>query len=535
MDLPKGATPATEQERLLREGLSSFPRFCGLLKVPPKEGGERLPFRLSPIQAGYTRARSSRDIILKPRQVYMTTLEAARDIWWFLTKPGARVLLVCQSQGDQGALKDIAYKFRVFFDCLERIGLNIPFGERSTTSWTIPSRDATMRIIQAGGSEIAAGRKGRGGTVNRLHMTEMAFWGDYAASTFASLTDSVPMDGSEVVNESTANGASGLYFEQWRAAVDGKSAYKTHFFEWWKHPAYKLHDSTFAPRTEREVALLARGVTAAALAWYRWKISDKAGDEQIVRQEFPDDAESCFLVTGRTFFNAAKTASLLLHTSPAPEVYVVGPSQVPVLSTPTPEEIKRSRTVRIWHTPKKGRQYVLALDPSEGTGGDPAAGILLDRGSGLHCATIWGQYQPDELARIGATVGYTYNTAEIACERNNHGHAVLQALGTGHQGIGLSGPYPNVFHDSDEKRGWNNTGPARTLALDTIEQAHRQGHFETPDAELAAELRTFIVTATGKAEAAGGTHDDLVLALTIAWSVICRVRVKRDGTNLPHR
>jgi len=537
--MPRNSWPLSaraQQEKLLRDSLAEFSRFCGLLKIPPKSGGERIPFVLSPIQVAYTRARTSRDIILKPRQVYMTTLEAARDIWWFLTRPGARVLMVCQSQGDQGALKDIAYKFRVFFDSLERVGLRIPFGERSSTSWTLPTRDSTMRIVQAGGSEVAAGRKGRGGTVNRLHLTEMAFWGDYASETFSALTSSVPTDGSEVVNESTPNGAGGLYFEQWRAAVEGRSAYAPHFFEWWKHPSYRVAvREPFVHENERERGLLALGVPVEALAWYRNEVRNKAGDERVVSQEFPSDPDSCFLVSGRSLFDSSRVNELLQSARPAARTFIVSRAGVTQESTVAADQVPHQRTVRVWHAPESGRSYVVALDPSEGTGGDYAAGVVLDRGTGRHMATIWGQFRPEELARVGAELAGDYNGAQIVVERNNHGHATLLALQSGYQSIGLPRPYPHVFFDADGKAGWLNIAPSRTLAVDNFEQAVRARHFTTPDRELVREMLTFVVTTSGKAEAARGSHDDLVMVSAIGWDVICRTRTVRDTANVPHR
>lgn len=295
-----GAKPIDRRE-VIRHAFGDFRAFCGLLKIRKKgisgEDARRWPMLLTQIQRAYCVERTSRDIILKPRQVYMTTLECARDLWWFSTKPGARVVVVVQSQTDQAALKDVSEKFRIFFDSLQGFGVRYDFGRNSTTEWTLPKRDATMRLIQAGASEVSAEKKGRGGTINRLHLSEAAFY-DRASDTFNSLQESVPREGSEVVNESTPNGAAGFYFEQWKAAVDGRSAYTPHFFPWWIHPEYLMplaDGEAFEPQTELEARLLLQGVPIECLNWYRWKIRDKGGDARLVAQEFPSDPESCFL------------------------------------------------------------------------------------------------------------------------------------------------------------------------------------------------------------------------------------------------
>ena len=110
--------------------------------------------------------------------------------------------------------------------------------------------------------------------------------------------------------------------------------------------------------------------------------------------------------------------------------------------------------------------------------------------------------------------------------------AVLQALDIAHNSIGLSKPYPRIFRDVDGKPGWNNTAPARTAALDNLQEAHTRGVFTTRDVALLAEFRTFIVNTMGKAEGAKGTHDDLTMGTAIAWVAVCRAQ-PRHHDDLP--
>lgn len=532
-----------ERQEFLRWAFADFTRFCSLLQVPLKEGG-RIPMRLSRIQRRYIAKRTARDIILKPRQVYMTTLEAARDLWWFLTKPGAHVILVCQSQTDMSAMKDIAEKFRIFIDSLRIAGVAFDFGKETTTEWTLPKTDAMLRIIQAGASEASASKKGRGGTVNRLHISEAAFF-ERAQDTFNSLQESVARTGSEVVNESTPNGASGFYYDQWQSAVEGRSAYTPHFFGWWHHPEYRfpLEDGeTFEPTNQLEELLLAKGVPAECLKWYRWKIKDKGGNADLVAQEYPSDPESCFLVSGRTFFDQGRTKELLAGITDAIEtirVRISGAHEQMVDDRDGPREVP---AIRIFHAPVRGNEYVLALDTAEGTEGDPSAGILFERRTGRHMATLWGQFKPVELARIAVPLARRYNGALIAVERNNHGHAVHVALtnpttevivfengSAVHRTREVADrPYANLFYDRDDKLGWINVAPTRTRALEILEQAHREGHFHTTDRFLLSEMRTFIVTDRDRAEADRGKNDDLVMGAAIGWDVICRPRPRRD-------
>jgi hypothetical protein len=491
-----------QRARILAEALSDFRKFCGLLEIQPKGGGGRIRFILSPLQRAYCDARTPRDIILKPRQVYITTLESAYDLWVFLTRPGARVVVVCQSQTDQGPFKDIAEKFRLFFDSLSRAGLRLDFGRQSMGEWTLPKRDSVLRIIQAGASDAAAAKKGRGGTINRLHFTEAAFF-EHADVTFNSLLESVPgpEHGSSIINESTPNGVGGFYYEQWQAAVRHQNGYAAHFFRWWEHPEYLVAlepGEIITPRTPLEEKLASQGVTPEQLKWYRRKVAEKGQD--LTLQEYPSDPETCFLVSGRPFFDIETTNQLVHQAKP-------------------PVRVEQHGALRIFQEPERGAAYVISLDTSEGTSedgtadkADYSAAPVFNRKSGEHVATLHGRWPPWEAARMVAALGVTYNNALIAVERNNHGHAVLQALDREQK-------YRNIYRHDDGKAGWPTNVVTRPVMLDALDDAHRQGLFKTPDTLLLGEMRTFVIAPNGRPQAARGAHDDLVMGTAIGWAV----------------
>jgi hypothetical protein len=503
--------PGDARSEKIAHAIANFDSFCGLLQIRLKAASgsiadaKRIQMAFTPLQMAYNRVRSSRDIVLKPRQVYFTTLEAARDVWWFITKPGAHVVVVCQSQSDQAAQKDIAEKFRIFFDSLHRLGLKLEFGRESGNEWSLPKRDATLRIIQAGASDVAAKRKGRGGTVNRLHLSEMAFWGAYAQSTFLSLTESVPKDGSEIVNESTANGAGGFYFDQWKAAVEKKSVYQPHFVAWYAHTEYRVpldQGEVVVPQNAAEQGLLAKGVTPEQIKWLRWKISEKGGKVDLVAQEYPNDPETCFLVEGHAFFDLVLVNDLIALAK-APQVL--------------------DSYLNVWHEPKPDSQYVIGADTSGGgADADAQAAIVLERGTCKHVASLHGHEIPWDYAKRLAALGAFYNNATIAVERENHGSAVLSALDREYK-------YTNLYsqpHDDggrrDGKLGWSTNVASRAPMLDAIDAAMRRGMFKTDDIALLGEMRDFVVGKSGKAEASTGCHDDRVMAAAIAWAVATR-------------
>ncbi len=300
--------------------------------------------------------------------------------------------------------------------------------------------------------------------------------------------------GSEIVNESTANGAAGFFYRQCKTATAGAGAYKLHFFPWFEATEYAIPlqaGEEIKPANDRERALVAKGVTPEQIKWYRAKRADKSQND--IDQEYPSDPETCFLVSGRGFFDQIVTSELLAIAT-------------------DPIELRERDRIGIWKKAEAGKKYVISVDTAEGGGGDPSAAIVRERETGEHCATLNGQYASHDLAASSAKLGTEYNQAEIAVERNNHGHAVLQALAREQK-------YPKIYRHTDDKPGWLTSAVTRPVMLDALEDAHRKGLWKTRDRNVLTQMRTFIVPPSGKPEAAHGEHDDLVLAEAIGWAV----------------
>jgi hypothetical protein len=520
----------------IARAMQHFPSFCALLQYIDYDSGVRHPMRLTPVQAAYCARRTARDIILKPRKVFMTSLEVAYDLWWFLMRKGARVVIVCQSEKDHQAMQAISVMVRVYLESLRRF-MPLELDQESSFEWKLHSRDAHMRIMEAGASNRTAVKGGRGTTVNRLHLSEVAFY-EYAGETLNTLVNAMPQrSASSITIESTPNGAGGYYYDTWEAAVGSTSAkpsaYRPHFFAWFEDPKNVLPLDTgedILPRDDREKLLIAKGVSLEAIKWYRNKVS-LVGDVDKVRQEFADDPVTCFLTSGRMFFDGEQTKRLIAAAS------AVSPKERRFI-----RRTGANGEVRVWNLPDASRDYVIGVDTAEGTGGDESAAIVRERGTAKLMAVLQGQFKPHELAVEVAKLGFEYNEADVAVERNNHGHAVLEALWwTEH--------YPHLWMDHDEKLGWINHEVSRSTALSALEQSHRSGVWKTYDGGEQLEERDedrwrqrgtltqfwkFVFNKNGRPEAAPGAKDDLVMAEGITWDVLRRPVTRRDLRNLPH-
>jgi hypothetical protein len=497
--------------------LADFRRFCGALDIIRKDR-RRTKLVLNDIQRAYCSSRSARDIILKCRQIGITTLEQARDLYVWITQPGSRVVVTCQSITDHTPAKLLSTNYNVMIEGLARAGLALRV-RQSAGEWILPDRDSSLRIIEAGASEAAAEKKGRAGTITRLHLTETAFY-EYADSTLNALLECVPKpeDGSEIVVESTPNGAAGAFYRQCQDALSNRSGYRLHFFPWFQEREYALaldSGEDIKPQNERDRQLIrTHGVSPEQLKWYQRKRAEKLGNQDLMDQEYPSDVATCFLVSGRSFFDRQRTDKLRSEAKP------------PVL-----EDTRQG--IKMWSHPRAGFRYLIAVDTAEGrsTGapgdaGDYSAAVIYERETGAHVASLRARIQPWELARRVAELGRHYNRAHVVVERNNHGHAVLQALQREQR-------YAPIYYGLDGKPGWLTTVASRPVALDGLEDSHRRGAWTSSDLDLLAEMLVFVVTSTGKAEAARGEHDDLIMAAAIGWDVLRRPLAFRNLSNLP--
>lgn len=516
-------------ETFLKEEAPTYEAFCAKLRVVSKEG-KSVAFVLNEVQRLRAARRTRLDVILKARQQGVTTEELARDLWHFLTRPNAGVVILCQSGNEHKALDDVAKKFGDLVRSLEEQGVDIPWrGKPSATYWELET-GAILTIGEAGASAAAAAKKGRAGTLSRLHCTELAYW-EYAGETWNAILECLPEGGdAEIVIESTPNGSapnvardkrdikhaagSALFYWLYQDAKDDSNGFRAHFFAWFTTLEYSAplpEDVPFEAADDEERWLLERDVTPEQIQWRRNKLKKK--DADTFAQEYPKDDLTCFLVSGRTFFDKPATRALFLKcVPPVHTVQIRGSGAV--------------GEVRFWRFCDRAQTYVISADTSEGTGGDPCAAHVYERVTSRHMATLDGQLKPVVFAKWLAWLGKAFGVAILAVERNNHGHAVLLALAEIEK-------YPRIFCDRDEEPGWMTHATTRTPALDKLEDAHRTGIWKPRDVKIVEQLPTFVVDDHNKAAAARGAHDEHPICGAIGLDLLTRPGVARGVGTAP--
>jgi hypothetical protein len=450
-----------------------------LLQVRNRNG-ELLALKANPAQLAFEHGRGQRNIVLKARQMGITTWVAAR---FFLKTITGRGILTVQVAHTREAAEGIFRMVQRFWECLPEDLRKGPLrrSRANIGQMCFPELDSEFRILSAGDEGA-----GRGLTIQHLHCSELSRWPGDAHETLAGLRAALVPHG-ELVMESTPNGACGCFYEEWgRAASNGTVR---HFFPWWKEPAYVAEEVTDFTDEENRLMLL-HNLSPGQIGFRRALEANYRG---LRVQEFAEDPESCFKASGDCCFEVDAIEQRLART-------------------PEPLWIEREGALLTWLPALPGKRYLVAVDTAGGgSDGDFAAIQVIDLKHGQQCAELRQRISTLDQARIATMLARRYNGATIAVERNNHGSAVLAYLESVEY-------YDNVY-EANGQAGW------LTTANNKPAMVSRMGALlvESPELfrsrRLLAECRTFVTMQGGKTGAANGAHDDCLMAMAIAQAV----------------
>lgn len=127
------------------------------------------------------------------------------------------------------------------------------------------------------------------------------------------------------------------------------------------------------------------------------------------------------------------------------------------------------------------------------------------------------------IERLHDVTGYS---PVIAYERNNGGVFELERLAMLNKSnkfrIYLTKNVGSIENATEKKIGWDTNTATRPHMLSELKEAVDKGLFRIYDKPTVNEMFSFIISktsATQKAQAEVGAHDDLIMALAIAWQL----------------
>lgn len=457
-------------------------KYC-VIQHPTKG---KIPFHLYPYQEDALQdfQEHDRTIILKSRQLGISTLIAGYALWMILFQNDKNVLVVAI---DQNTSKNLVTKVRVMFD-------NLP-------SWmklkAVESNKLSMRL--SNGSQIKAvsstGTSGRSEALSLVIIDEAAFV-DGAEELWASLQQTLSTGG-EGILLSTPNGTGNFFHKMWAKAEAGENKFKTLRLPWQVHPE---RDQTWRDRQEAEL-----GARLAA-----------------------QECDCDFSTSG----NTVVSPDLITH-------YVENFAQDPI------EKRGFDGNLWIWEQPDYQRSYLIAADVARGDGSDYSAFHVFDVESAAQVAEYKGQLSTKDFGNLLVAVGTEYNDALLVVENANVGWATLQQIiERGYKNLyytpkdsGLdSDKFLTRGYDLTDKTdmvaGFTNSHKVRPLTISKMELYIREKSCIIRSKRLLDELFVFIYR-NGRPEAASGYHDDLVMSFCQGlWVRDTALRLRQAGIDL---
>jgi hypothetical protein len=400
--------------------LQHFYRFCRELKVETKELGiQRLGQRLLGSQT-YVMEEVAKGlnqgthffVILKGRQLGITTISLALDLYWHFKNPGFQGTLTTDTEENRDQFRTT---LAMYMDGLPP-EFKIPLMTHNRNQMVLKNRS---RLFYQVAGLRAKGSLGRGKGITYLHGTETSSWGDEEglASLLASLAEKNP--NRLYLFESTARGFN-MWHDMWQVAKKARTQ-KAIFCGWWRNELYAADpksdvyrvywDGKLSPEEKewtREIKKLYQvEINTRQIAWWRWKLNEGLKDEALMYQEFPPTEDYAFIMTGSSFFShtrctdQAKAAKKLL-----PRYYRFSMGQY-FEDTELIQSTERMATLTLWEEPIDNAYYVIGADPAYGSSD------WADR----FCIQIYRAYADglDQVAEFATSEINTYQFAWIIC------------------------------------------------------------------------------------------------------------------------
>jgi len=425
-----------------------------------------------------------RTIVLKSRQLGISTLIAAYSLWLILFHSDKNVLVVAI---DQNTSKNLVTKVRVMFD-------NLP-------SWLkmkcVESNKLSMRL--SNGSQIKAvastGTSGRSEALSLVIIDEAAFV-DGAEELWASLQQTLSTGGQGILL-STPNGTGNFFHKIWIKAEAGENKFKTIRLPWQVHPE---RDQEWRDRQDAELGL------------------------RLAAQECDCDFSS----SGNTLVDPGLI-----------QWYLATYAQEPV------ERRGADQSYWLWEQPSMSKSYIVTADVARGDGSDYSAFHVIEPESLTQVAEFKGQLTTKDFGNMLVNVATEWNDALLVIENNNVGWATIQqVLDRGYKNLYYT--YKSDVLDSDVflakgydlvskidmVAGFTMSHKVRPLAISKFDLLTREKSIIFRSKRFMDELATFIWK-EGKAQAANGYNDDLVMCMCQGiWVRDTALRLRQAGIDI---
>ena len=405
-------------------------------------------------------------VSLMPRQTGKTTSAAGYLLWYAMFIPDSTILIAAHKYtGAQEIMQRVRYAYELCPD----------FIRAGVTSYNKGSIDFEngSRIV----SQTTTETTGRGMSITLLYCDEFAFVRPTIAKEFWTSISPTLSTGGKAIITSTPNSDEDQFAHIWKQAnkcVDefgnptllGTNGFRAYRANWDEHP-------------DRDD---------------QWKAEEigRIGEERFRREHGCE-----FLIYDETLINSIVLSELEGR-----------------------DPIERQGQVRWFQKPQRSRTYVIGLDPSLGTGGDPAAIQVFE----LPTMTQVAEWQHNktpiqrQIAILKEICEYIYDTIGTqndiyySVENNTLGEAaliVIAEIGEENlRGTFLSQPH-KVGQARGYRKGFTTTNKTKLAVCAKAKNLIENRKMTICSKNLISELKTFVASGAGFAAKTGET-DDLV-------------------------
>ena len=441
-------------------------KYCNIQH--PQRG--RVIFNLYPFQGKVLNLwkENPYSIILKSRQLGISTLAAGYSLWLMLFHKDKNVLCLATKQE---TAKNMVTKVKFMYE-------NLP-------SWLKVNAEEnnklTLRLTN--GSQIkavsAAGDAGRSEAVSLLIIDEAAFI-DNIGEIWASAQQTLATGGGAIVL-STPYGTGNWFHQTWVKAEANENQFLPIKLPWYVHPE----------RNEE---------------WRKMQ-DELLGDPRLAAQECDCD----FSTSGDVVFYPEFI-----------EFYEQTFIQEPL------ERRGVDKNLWVWEPADWSRSYMVVADVARGDGKDFSAFHVIDIESNTQVAEFKGQLSTTEFGHLLVGIATEYAEALLVVENANIGWSTLQTiLERGYRNLYFSSKsdkadsstyFDKYADNSNMTAGFTNSLKTRPMVINKFREYVSEKSITIRSKRLLEEMKVFIWK-NGRAEAQSGYNDDLVMSMGIGMYV----------------
>jgi hypothetical protein len=408
------------------------------------------------------------DIILKSRQLGISTLVAGYSLWLMLFHKDKNILCIATKQE---TAKNMVTKVKFMFE-------NLPSWLKITAE---ENNKLTLRL--SNGSQVkavsAAGDAGRSEAVSLLIIDEAAFI-DGIGEIWASAQQTLATGGGAIVL-STPYGTGNWFHQTWVKAEAGENQFLPIKLPWYVHP-------------ERDEA-------------WRKRQDELLGDPRMAAQECDCD----FSTSGDVVFYPEYIDFIA-------QTYIKDPL----------ERRGVDHNLWIWEPADYSRSYMVVADVARGDGKDSSAFHIIDVETNTQVGEYKGQLSPKEFGYLLVAIATEYNEALLVVENANIGWSTIESIQErGYRNLYHSPKTEAISADSyldkydDPSKmtpGFTMSLKTRPLVINKFREYIGDKSVIIQSKRLLEEMKVFIWR-NGRPEAQSGYNDDLVMSFGTAMYV----------------